>query len=336
MSARLLQLSGVVVDLVHRVTALPAPGQDVESPDLLIAAGGGFNAAAATRRMGLEVCYGGRLGTGVFAEIAAAALVREGIALVPQNRVPMDQGSCVVLVDARAERTFVSHHGAEREVTAAGLAALDAAAFDWLLLSGYALCKPQSAAAFQRWLPSLGAGPVLLFDPGPVIAEIPPEALRAALDRADWLSLNRDEAAALAPGLEADAAARSLAMGRAGALVRVGAGGCWLSVAGEAAVHVAGFAVETIDTNGAGDAHVGAFIAAMAMGFAPEQAALVANAAAALSTTRPGPATAPDLETTRAFLADRGLHAGTHEQGGAHFDTPQAHANRRHPEETRS
>jgi sugar/nucleoside kinase (ribokinase family) len=68
-------------------------------------------------------------------------------------------------------------------------------------------------------------------------------------------------------------------------------------------VAVPGFAVDVVDTNGAGDAHSGAFIAALAAGAADTAAARRANAAAALSVTRRGPAMAPTREELARFLA---------------------------------
>jgi sugar/nucleoside kinase (ribokinase family) len=56
--------------------------------------------------------------------------------------------------------------------------------------------------------------------------------------------------------------------------------------------------VDAVDTTGAGDAHSGVFLAALAEGLRPWRAAHRANAAAALSVTRAGPATGP----TRAEL----------------------------------
>jgi sugar/nucleoside kinase (ribokinase family) len=61
--------------------------------------------------------------------------------------------------------------------------------------------------------------------------------------------------------------------------------------------------VRAIDANGAGDTHAGVFIAALARGTAPPAAARRANAAAALSVTRPGPATAPTARELARFLA---------------------------------
>ena len=64
---------------------------------------------------------------------------------------------------------------------------------------------------------------------------------------------------------------------------------------------------QIVDTNGAGDAHIGAFIACLTRGQSPPAAALYANIAAALSTKRYGPATAPERfeieETLRSLQA---------------------------------
>lgn len=305
MSGALLQLSGVVVDLVHRVEHLPAPGQEVETSAFMMTAGGGFNAMAAARRMGAAVTYGGVLGRGPLAEITLAALRAEGIALATERRSQIDQGSCAVLVEANGERSFITHHGAERDVNSAHLEGLPLAVHSHALLTGYSLYKRASAAAFVAWLPTLPKGLRLVFDPGPTVADIPRTTLEQGVARADWISANAEEARILTGEAEPVAAARRLAAGRDGAIVRRGADGCWLSMDGET-LHLPGFAVEAIDTNGAGDAHDGTFIAALIAGFPPADAALIANAAAALSTTVIGPATAPGATQTRQFLEARG------------------------------
>jgi sugar/nucleoside kinase (ribokinase family) len=70
-------------------------------------------------------------------------------------------------------------------------------------------------------------------------------------------------------------------------------------------VPVPGFLVDAVDTNGAGDAHTGTFVAALARGADALDAARTANAAAALSVTRRGPATAPSAAELARFLAGR-------------------------------
>lgn len=305
MSDGLLQLSGVVVDLVHQVDHLPAVGEEVETPTFQMTAGGGFNAMAAARRMGVTVTYGGVLGTGPLAEIATRGLVSEGISLSSAKRVPIDQGSCAVIVDRTGERSFITHHGAEREISLTHLASLQVQSCEYALLTGYSLYKPRSAAAFLSWLPQLPRPPLMFFDPGPVVADIERNTLEKAMEQADWVSANSEESKVLTGENDPSQAAAMLARGRKGALVRRGAEGCWVHYGGKCA-HVPGFSVDAVDTNGAGDTHDGVFIAAMIHGFAAVDAATIANAAAALSTTRIGPATSPDATETRQFLAARG------------------------------
>jgi sugar/nucleoside kinase (ribokinase family) len=61
--------------------------------------------------------------------------------------------------------------------------------------------------------------------------------------------------------------------------------------------------VTAIDTNGAGDAHAGVLLAGLASGLSASQAALRANAAAAIAVTRWGPATAPTAAEVDALVA---------------------------------
>jgi len=308
MKRGLLQLSGIVIDLVHRVDHLPAPGEEVETSDFAITAGGGFNAMVAAKRMGAPVTYGGMLGRGVLADLAVRHLTDEGIVAAGRRRAPIDQGSCAVIVDRTGERSFISHHGAERQVDRRHLEDLDAPSYEYALLTGYSLYKKESAAAFLAWLATLGERPLLFFDPGPTVADIPPTALDAVLARASWVSANAREAETLTGDPDPSRAAARLASGRAGAVVRVGADGCWLAQQGDVR-HIGGFDVRCIDSNGAGDTHDGAFLAALIGGATALEAAVLANAAAALSTTRIGPATSPDMTETRRFLEIRGRSA---------------------------
>jgi sugar/nucleoside kinase (ribokinase family) len=305
-SGRLIQLSGAIVDHVFRVVAVPRAGEEATVLGSALAAGGGFNAMAAARRSGLEVVYAGGLGDGPFAEIVARALAAEGIVAARPRRAGRDQGCCVTLIDAAGERTFVAAEGADGEATDADLAGLDLRPDDWLLLSGYALGYAGSRDALGRWLDG-ARGRRLVFDPAPLVAAIAPELRARATHAALWISANAAEAAVLTGLADPAAAAMALAADRpagGGALLRIGAAGCWLALPGAAALHLPGHPVTAIDTNGAGDAHVGAFVAALADGAAPERAAAYANVAAALSTTRAGPATAPTRAAIHAALAE--------------------------------
>ncbi len=87
-------------------------------------------------------------------------------------------------------------------------------------------------------------------------------------------------------------------------LVRTGPDGCLLSsFSATEPLAVPGFPVTELDSNGAGDTHTGAFIAALATGANAAEAARRANAAAAISVTRRGPATAPNATELERFLS---------------------------------
>jgi sugar/nucleoside kinase (ribokinase family) len=106
-------------------------------------------------------------------------------------------------------------------------------------------------------------------------------------------------------GLAPREAALALAKKRAGALVRDGAKGAWIAADG-LVTHIPAYPVTPVDTNGAGDAHTGAFIAALLRGEDARDATALANVAAALSTLYEGPATCPDLATTLAAMTAAG------------------------------
>jgi sugar/nucleoside kinase (ribokinase family) len=308
---RLLHLGNVVVDIVLTVPALPERGGDVLASQARTAAGGGLNVMAAAARQGLQAAYAGAHGTGPFGTLARAAMKKEGVGIIQPAKVALDTGFVLTIVEASGERTFLTSRGAEATLTAGDLDHVRLGARDAVYLSGYSLVHGSNRAALLGWLARLGDGNIVFFDPGPLVGSIPAGALTTVLGRADWLTCNAREAAILASTADPRAAAAMLARraaratraGQPGVIVRTGPGGCLIGRPDTGVVHVPGFRVDVLDTNGAGDAHSGAFIAALAAGAAEVTAARSANAAAALSVTKRGPATAPTREELARFLA---------------------------------
>ncbi|WP_017596242.1 PfkB family carbohydrate kinase [Nocardiopsis potens] len=305
---RLFHVGGVIADVVLEVDALPEPGGDALATSSRTLPGGGFNVMAAAARSGMPVVYGGAHGTGPYGDMAREALRAEGVAVAHPPKPGLDTGFCVALVDASAERTFVTSLGAESELTLGELRALRPAPGDFAYAVGYSLLPAPHAADLLTWIAGLPPEVRLVFDPAPVVGEIPGDALAAVLARTDVLSLNAREAAAAAGTGDAERAA-ALLTGRIRAggtvVLRDAAAGCLVAEEGSAPVRVPGFPVRAVDTNGAGDAHVGVFTAALAGGLDPVRAAHRANAAAAVSVTRRGPGTAPGAAELDRFLADR-------------------------------
>ncbi len=302
---RLVSVGNVVVDIVLRVDALPEPGGDVLASASQITAGGGLNTMVAAARDGLEVAFGGQYGTGPFGDVVRQALADAGVDVLQDGLDDVDSGYCVALVDASTERTFVTSVGAEGHL---GRAELDRIALrddDTVFVSGYGLAHAVNGPAIADWLGTVPDSVRVVLDPSPLVGTLPPAVLRPVTARADVVSANGREARIAAPGATGpdEAVARLAAAARGTALVRDGAAGCWVAAPGVAPVLVPGFAVDAVDSNGAGDAHGGVLVAALARGDDLLSAVRRANAAAALAVTREGPATAPSRAETDAFLA---------------------------------
>jgi len=292
----------VVVDITAHVAAVPGPGADVLAEESQLTPGGSFNVLLAATRQGLRGAYAGASGTGPFGDLVRARMRDAGVeVLLPPSR-HLDTGYAVTLVEPDGERRFVTAFGAEADLTESQLGGLALQPTDSVHVSGYGLLSRTNADVIPPWLLGLTAGHLVVFDPGPLVAGIPASALRAVCGRADWVSCNEREALLMTGEPTVTSAARALAVEHTSVVVRLAAKGCLVS-AGGPPVPVPGFATKAVDTTGAGDAHVGAFCAALVAGHSPVQAARRANACAASAVARRGPATAPSRDEVEELLA---------------------------------
>lgn len=312
-----VHLGNVLADVVVNIDQLPAQGDDVVASNGAVLVGGGFNVMAACARQGVPVRYAGLLGDGAFGRMAQTALRNENIEIMQSARRGIDTGFCIGIIDAQAERTFVTNPGVETTMSVGDLRNGRPTPGDAVYLSGYSLSHPATLAAIADVLPRLHGDVTVVFDPGPLVSGLPPDALRLVMDRADWITCNARESKALTGHEDPARGAAALVSSRRNAIVRVGAQGCWLARVdsgastgplAEGATHVRGFTVRAVDTNGAGDAHTGVFMAGIIGKLSPEVAVLRATAAAAIAVTRHGPATAPTGRELDSFLVSKGWH----------------------------
>lgn len=290
--SRLVGLASILIDHTLAVPALPERGGDVIADDLGPAAGGGINALVAAARLGLPTVHAGRHGTGPHGALVRDALRHNGIDCLLPATPGRDTGWCLALVEPSGERTFVTAPGAESAQDATSLAAIVLRPGDAVYLSGYDLVYPDAAPALTTWLaalaPAADGGPWVVFDPGPLVGQIAGQSLRSVVARADLVSVSAAELVAL----EALPAPRRLVVrrGAAGAELRSADPGAAVDVVASPGVVPPG---PVIDTNGAGDTHLGALLAARAAGLDWTAALGLANRAAAFSITRRGAASGP-------------------------------------------
>jgi sugar/nucleoside kinase (ribokinase family) len=253
---------------------------------------------SAARRQGLGVTYAAGHGAGPFGDMVRSSLMRIGIDIAAAAMPTLDTGFTVTFVAADGERTFVTGPGAEAIATCEGLDAVQVSPDDLVYVSGYGLSYPDSGPALARWVSRLNARVVVVVDPGPLVAEIPDAVLRPVAERCNWWTCNEREARLMTRATSPHQAIRALVeiAGRNGVLVRLGRDGCLLLMRGGDVQHLAARTVDVVDTTGAGDAHTGTFLAALAERVEPAEAVHRANVAASIAVSRLGPATAPTSE----------------------------------------
>jgi ribokinase len=292
----ILTIGSVNIDHVYRVAALPGPGETVVDRGYARGLGGkGANQSLAARLAGAEVRHAGAVGAdGGWCRdrLAAAGIDVADLATVGAAAGVMT-GHAVILVDGQGENVIVVHGGANRALTP-GLvesAIGRARAGDWLLLQNETNLVPEAARAGRA------AGLRVAYAAAP----FDPQATAEVIGHVDLLAVNAVEAAQLARHLGTPAET----FGAPVLLITEGSRGarCWT---GAAEVRQAAFAVQPVDTTGAGDTYLGYFLAELDRGRPVAEAMQRAAAAAAIQVTRPGAGEAiPAAAEVDAFLAAR-------------------------------
>jgi sulfofructose kinase len=278
---RLICLGHASVDTIYTVAAIPTTPIKTLATSYTEAGGGmAANASVAAARLGAEVEYWGRVGNDAFGAQIVAWLDAEGVDTRRVRRVAGARSPrTAVLVDDTGERLICGYNDP----------ALDADP-SWLPLASLGHCS--ALLADVRWRAGAahaldaarGAGVPTILD-----ADIAPvETLRDLCGRCDYAIFSQGGLKAASDAVDpVDGLRRIAAIARGLVGVTLGAEGfMWLEDGHER--RVAAPRVRVVDTLAAGDVFHAAFALAIAERKSVEEAAMFANAAAALKCTRPG------------------------------------------------
>lgn len=306
----LIMLGDLVADIIMPIAKLPLRASEHGWADgLFTELGGGCTTLVAARRVGLSVATLGMLGADDYGEQVLAMLATEGVDISRAVALPGRKTVvCVVVTDKAGQHVFLGikdHLPPERCPADWQNAIPQARCF---FTNGYTLrdlIHPEDALklihiARQEQIP-------IFYDPGPSIEYIPPALTREVLQSVDVMVITEEEARFLLPGVGGAEAARGLlSLGPRVVVVKAGASGCYVATDGLPDVlHHPGFAVPVIDTVGAGDAFVAAFIAAHMRGGDWRECAAVANAmGAAMVATQGAGRCVPQVERLAQLLKD--------------------------------
>ena len=283
---------------------------DEEVPILSFAeypGGSAANTAVGLSRLGVRAGLVACIGRDDLGRRGCQVLEREGLSTDGIVNSPTGLGSAYVvgIVDERGERQLYTYAGASEELKPEHL---NPAVFDGVTHIHICTLGPDFVERALALAGDANRPVVVSLDPG-TIGSAPGrgERLRALLPRVDLLFLNSVELRTLT-GIQdpfslqhhADALPSRVA-------VKLGADGCVLYRRGFPQVSAPAFAVDTLDTTGAGDAFAAGYLAGWMWGLPDRDLALFSNAVAARSTTAVGCRDGlPTLEQIRAFLQARG------------------------------
>ncbi|MFJ6823203.1 carbohydrate kinase family protein [Streptomyces niveus] len=287
----LLIVGDVVTDVVARHRTPLTHGTDTAAEIRTLPGGAGANAACWAVATGCaDVRLLGRVGAdaaGWHEERLRAAGVRPLLVVDDEAAT----ATVVSLVDAFAERTFLTDSGAVLRLCAADWSDSLLDGVGRLHISGYLFFAATSRQVARAAVESARArGIPVSVDPASAgfIASLGAEVFLAAADGVHVLLPNTDEARLLTGVPDAGKAAAELSRRFPLVVVTLGPDGALVAADGAVTARVPAARARAVDSTGAGDAFNGAFLAALLAGSDPVTAAAAGCRAGALSVARPG------------------------------------------------
>jgi len=283
-----LVVGSINMDLVARVDRFPEPGETIVGSEFRLFAGGkGANQAVAVAKLGGRCGFVGKVGNDPFGHELEDSLRMAGIAEVRLSRAEESStGVALIAVDRTGQNEIVVVPGANAELKGEevrGARDLFGKARVILLQLETTTEAVTEAIRLARDLRKL-----VILNPAP--AQPFPERLFRFVD---FLTPNESELAVLS-GKKVEsvadaefAAAVLVEKGARNVVVTLGAEGCLYYGPGTK-FHLPAHRVEAVDATAAGDVFNGAFALALARESTLKEALEFANAAAAISVTRPG------------------------------------------------
>jgi len=300
MKPAIIVVGSLNMDFVVSVEQLPAPGETVLGRNFQMIPGGkGANQAVAAAKLGgnsVAVRMVGRVGYDVFADHLKASLSAAGVDVGAVNAAKSAAtGVALISVDRTGQNSIVVASGANHELAASDVEAMRQV-FRGARLALFQLETPLDTVAAALAL-AREEGLTTILDPAP--AQALPESL---LKQVEILTPNESEALRLldrpptrvSPGEAPELAAALRRRGPQTVIIKLGEHGCYVD-SPVIKSHIPGFTVKVRDTTAAGDTFNAALAIAMAEGAPLEPALRFANAAAAVSVTRPGAQTSAPL-----------------------------------------
>ncbi len=271
------------VDVTLTLDSIPGPDEEVISRGTLVSAGGSAsNFAIACSRLGWPAAAAAVVGRDPLGDFYLSALREAGVLTNLVFRDPdLPTGLVIVMNEPGEQRRMILSPGANLRLGKDLISSISRE-LGMSEVVHVATGKFENALAVAE----LVEGPVSSWDPG---FRVLSEAGRMALDllpEYDRIFVNLKEARLLS-GCSGPRDCLSSLVGPSEVIIKLGEFGAMASIEGEV-YESPGYAVEVVDTTGAGDVFDAAYTVARLRGEDPGPALDLANACAALSIGTPG------------------------------------------------
>ncbi len=254
----------VIGDIMQDIVVQPAGplivGSDQRARIRLTAGGSAANQAVWMGRFGLNPRFVARVGASDVGRLEAELIAKDVMPrLAADNEA--QTGRLIVIVDPSGERSFLTDRGANERLCAKDVPADVLANTDFIQLSGYSLVCESTRTMVREVIEKSRPTP-FGFDPASAsfIREIGADVVLKAIAGATAIFPNEDEAEALTglagPAKQLDWLARRFPL----VVLKRGRRGCIAAQGGEI-LEVPSPPIDAVDSTGAGDAFVAAFLA---------------------------------------------------------------------------
>ncbi len=302
---KILVAGDINVDLIcSGYQTFPAPGKEVLVEDFVMTLGGSSAICAmGLARLGNPVAFIGKVGADSWGDYCVETLRAAGIDVSGLTRDPALRTGVTISITSASDRALVTFAGS---IAALRAADVDAWALDdasHLHVSSFFLQQDLRPAFRRLFALARSTGLSTSLDPGFDPAERWDRDLLETLEAVDLLLPNEVELAAISGTAELADGLRRIGNGRTRIVAKLGPRGT-ATLANDALLEIPAFAIDPVDTTGAGDSFDAGFLHAWLREQPMRECLRWGSACGALSTRGlGGTASQPDAAEVRALLA---------------------------------
>lgn len=269
-----LVIGSCTVDIVIPTPRLPSTTDSINSGVHHYALGGcAYNVSQMLRLLSVPYLHAFTIGSGIYGDYVKKELERKNIPLFRTSTSP--HGACICLVEDSGERSFIAYHGIEYKFDRKWFDSLDLSSFSSVYLCGLEL-EEDTGGEIVAFLEE-NKFKNIYFAPGPRLLTINKEYVSRIFSLHPIIHLNDQEIVSYTKDSDIKRAMGSLwsstnndvivTMGKDGAII----------FTGDEFIYQDSRKSEVVDSIGAGDCHLGTYIASRSKGESKREALRMAN-----------------------------------------------------------